>query len=70
MSAALGSYTAGYVGFGIAYADGPVPYVSFADAVWLGSYPLAWFALVLLVRGPARQSRTCCRSRPSSACSG
>jgi len=54
MAAALGSYTAGYVTFGIVYADGPVPYVSFADALWLGFYPLAWVALVLLVRGRAR----------------
>ena len=40
MAAALASYTAGYVGFGIVYSDGAVPYVSFADALWLGFYPL------------------------------
>ena len=34
--------------------DGAVPYVSFADALWLGFYPLAYVALVLLVRGRAR----------------
>src|SRR6185312_8066216 len=54
MAAALGSYTAGYVGFGIAYSDGAVPYVSFADALWLGFYPLSYVGLVLLVRGRAR----------------
>ena len=30
LAAALASYTAGYVGFGIVYSDGDVPYVSFA----------------------------------------
>jgi diguanylate cyclase (GGDEF)-like protein len=54
MAAALASYTAGYVGFGIVYSDGAVPYVSFADALWLGFYPLSYVGLVLLVRGRAR----------------
>src|SRR6476620_11040015 len=42
MAAALGSYTAGYGGVGIVYSDGAVPYVSFADALWLGFYPLSY----------------------------
>ena len=54
MAAALGSYTAGYIGFGIVYSDDAVPYVSFADALWLGFYPLSYVGLVLLVRGRAR----------------
>ena len=55
LSAAPWSYTAGSVGFGIVY-DGAeeVPYVSFADALWLAFYPLAYVALILLVRGRAR----------------
>jgi hypothetical protein len=35
------------------YSDGAVPYVSFADAMWLG-YPLSYVGLVLLVRSRAR----------------
>ena len=54
LAAALASYMVGYVGFGIVYSDGDVPYVSFADALWLGFYPLSWIALVSLVRGRAR----------------
>ena len=44
LAAAVASYMAGYVGFGIVYSDGDVPYVSFADAFWLGFYPLSWIA--------------------------
>jgi diguanylate cyclase (GGDEF)-like protein len=55
MSAALVSYTAGYVGFGLVYStDAQAPYVSFADALWLGFYPLSYIALVLLVRDRVR----------------
>jgi diguanylate cyclase (GGDEF)-like protein len=54
MSAALISYTAGYVSFGIVYPDDP-PYVSFADALWLAFYPLSYVALISLVRGRARR---------------
>ena len=51
MSAALLSSTAGSLGWALAYFGDPdAPYVSFADVLWLGFYPLAYAAIVLLVR--------------------
>jgi diguanylate cyclase (GGDEF)-like protein len=58
LAAAVGSYTLGYLSFGIVYGgDDHVPYVSFADALWLAFYPLSYGAIVLLVRDRARHFR-------------
>jgi diguanylate cyclase (GGDEF)-like protein len=58
LGAAMLSYTVGYVSFGIVYAgEDEVPYVSFADALWLAFYPLSYGAIVLLVRERSRDFR-------------
>ena len=55
MSAALVSSAAGSVAWSLALADdADAVYVPFADALLLGFYPLAYTAIVLLVRARAR----------------
>jgi diguanylate cyclase len=56
MSAALISSAAGSVGWAVVYSGEPdAPYVSFADVLWLGFYPLSYAAVVVLLRARVRR---------------
>jgi len=58
MTAALTSSAVGSIGWALAYSSTPsrqLPWISYADLGWLAYYPLAYAAIVLMVRARVRE---------------